>query len=64
MICAKVTMPMPAPMPTKSRLTTSRLLTALSTYSYLPSSTRINAPEMPGRIMAQMASAPLRNKNQ
>lgn len=26
-----------------------------------PSSTRMKAPEMPGRIMAQMASAPLRN---
>jgi len=36
---------------------------AFRMYWYLPSSTRINAPEIPGRIMAQMATAPLMNRN-
>ncbi len=38
--------------------TRSRSLTAPSTSVYMPISTRMNEPEMPGRIMAQIASAP------
>ena len=47
-----------------ARLTRSLWFTAASTNWYLPKSTRINEPEIPGRIMAQIASMPLRNRNQ
>ena len=40
----------------------SRSLTAPSTSVYMPSMTRMNDPEIPGRIMAQIAIAPTRKK--
>ena len=40
----------------------SRVVTALSSGPYMPRRTRMNEPEMPGRIMAQMAIAPARKK--
>ena len=36
----------------------SNPISALIIYSYLPMSNKMNAPEIPGKIMAQMASAP------
>ena len=51
-------MPAAAPI-TKTAMTgISNSPTACMIYWYLPSSSRMKAPEMPGRIMAQMAMAP------
>ena len=56
--CEKEMMPAAAPM-TKTTITGMfRSPTACMRYWYLPSSSRMKAPEMPGRIMAQMAMAP------
>lgn len=38
-------------------------LTAVMMYSYFPKSNRMKAPDIPGRIMAQMAIAPERRIN-
>ena len=53
--------PLPAPRIKTSRNSRSRDLTAASTVPYIPSSTRMKLPEMPGRIIAQMARNPDRN---
>ena len=60
---AKLMMPMKAPSATRNRIRKFRSLTAANTSRYFPSRSRMKEPEMPGRIMAQMAMAPLSTKN-
>ena len=55
----------PATAPTKNVIKTGMLnsLTAVMINSYFPNNNRIKAPDIPGRIMAQMAIAPERMIN-
>ena len=62
-IRTNVISPTTAPKATRAKVRKSRWFTAPRTYSYFPMRTRIKEPEMPGRIMAQMATAPLRMRN-
>jgi len=56
--------------PTKHPAIKTKMTSILSScrdcrmYWYLPKTTRIKDPEMPGKIMAQMAMAPDKNTNQ
>ena len=56
----KEVIPMQAPTAKNSRTFMSRFLTASIIKEYLPSSTKIKLPDMPGNIMAQIAMAPHR----
>lgn len=56
--CEKEMMPAAAPTTKITMTGMFRSPTACMIYWYLPSSSRMKAPEMPGRIMAQMAMAP------
>lgn len=50
--------PATAPTAKSSRTPSRNSLTACKMYWYFPSSSRMKAPEIPGRIIAQMATAP------
>ena len=54
----KLSKPMTQPVRNNSRMVISNDLTAPSTGLYIPMSSRIKLPEMPGKIIAQMAIAP------
>ena len=56
--CEKLMMPAAAPTTKITMTGTFRSPTACMMNWYLPSSSRMKAPEMPGRIIAQMAIAP------
>ena len=56
--CEKEMMPAAAPTAKIAMTGMFRSPTACMIYWYFPSSNRMKAPEMPGRIMAQMATAP------
>ena len=56
----KEVIPIQAPAPNTAITTTSSVFTASIMKKYLPNSTRMKLPEIPGRIMAQMAMAPHR----
>lgn len=56
--CEKLMIPATAPTAKSSRTPSRNSLTACKMYWYFPSSSRMKAPEIPGRIIAQMATAP------
>ncbi|MNG24613.1 hypothetical protein D3C84_1093600 [compost metagenome] len=59
---AKLTIPTRQPLANRTSTGRSRLFTAPRMKGYSPSRTRMKLPEIPGRIMAQMAMAPAQNR--
>jgi hypothetical protein len=59
----KAIIPIAAPAMKTSRTNMSRFPTASRINLYIPSNTRMKLPEMPGKIMAQMAIDPDRKMN-
>ena len=55
-----VVIPIAAPAINTNITGTLNVLTASMIYKYFPSNTKIKLPEIPGKIMAQMAIAPQR----
>ena len=62
-VLEKLSSPTTAPLITTSNTSNFNEVTALMTYSYFPKIKRINDPDIPGRIMAQIANAPDKNRN-
>ena len=50
--------PMTAPTAKSRMIPIRNSLTAAMIYVYFPNNNKMNAPEIPGKIMAQMAMAP------
>jgi hypothetical protein len=54
----KIASPKMHPSAVAARAARSRWVMAASTSEYIPNMTKINEPEIPGRIIAQIAMAP------
>lgn len=63
-ILEKLTIPMAAPQRNVANILKSKLSIAPKMYAYFPIIKRMNAPDIPGKIIAQIATIPQRKTNQ